>query len=41
MQLESALDGFIAYLGAERGYSEHTIKAYSFEILQTTPNEGM
>ena len=32
MQLESALDGFIAYLGAERGYSEHTIKAYSSDL---------
>jgi integrase/recombinase XerC len=32
MQLESALDSFIAYLGAERGYSEHTIKAYSSDL---------
>jgi integrase/recombinase XerC len=32
MELESALDGFIAYLGAERGYSEHTIKAYSSDL---------
>ncbi|MDH6422389.1 tyrosine recombinase XerC [Aurantimicrobium minutum] len=32
MQLESALDGFMAYLGAERGYSEHTIKAYSSDL---------
>lgn len=32
MQLESALDGFIAYLGAERGYSVHTIKAYSSDL---------
>lgn len=32
MQLESALDGFIAYLGAERGYSEHTVKAYSSDL---------
>ena len=32
MQLESALDGFMAYLSAERGYSEHTIKAYSSDL---------
>jgi integrase/recombinase XerC len=32
MELESALDGFIAYLDAERGYSEHTIKAYSSDL---------
>ena len=32
MRIDSALDGFMQYLSAERGYSEHTIKAYSSDL---------
>jgi integrase/recombinase XerC len=32
MRIDSALDGFMLYLSAERGYSEHTIKAYSSDL---------
>ncbi|MDH6533174.1 integrase/recombinase XerC [Aurantimicrobium minutum] len=32
MDFDSARDGFMAYLSAERGYSQHTVKAYSSDL---------
>lgn len=34
MRIDSALDSFMRYLSAERGYSEHTIKAYSSDLRE-------
>lgn len=34
MQIDQALDGFMSYLSAERGYSAHTIKAYSSDLRE-------
>lgn len=34
MRIDSAHDGFMRYLSAERGYSEHTIKAYSSDLRE-------
>jgi integrase/recombinase XerC len=32
MDFDAARDGFMAYLRAERGYSQHTVKAYSSDL---------
>lgn len=32
MDFDSARDGFMGYLRAERGYSQHTVKAYSSDL---------
>ena len=34
VQLERAVDGFVLYLGAERGFSENTIRSYRSDLSQ-------
>ncbi|TFD78670.1 tyrosine recombinase XerC [Cryobacterium psychrophilum] len=34
MSLEAAIDRFLLYLAAERGYSEHTLRAYRTDLTQ-------
>lgn len=34
MNLRAAVDGFIAHLGTERGFSEHTVRSYGSDLAQ-------
>ncbi|WP_309619902.1 tyrosine recombinase XerC [Salinibacterium sp.] len=34
MNLRAAVDGFIAHLGTERGFSEHTVRSYGSDLMQ-------
>ena len=40
MDLQSAIDDFVVYLSAERGFSEHTIRSYRSDLVALTEFAG-